>query len=102
MLAVIRHGDRTPKQKMKMKVTQVGGLQAIERLPKAHLPCFKVLCAWLLPEVVGLKHKRESSREQQTPPWATGPRLWLIAYGCQRCATLTIGKAALEEALTER
>ena len=25
MLAVIRHGDRTPKQKMKMKVTQVGG-----------------------------------------------------------------------------
>lgn len=23
MLAVIRHGDRTPKQKMKMKVTQV-------------------------------------------------------------------------------
>ena len=25
VLAVIRHGDRTPKQKMKMKVTQVGG-----------------------------------------------------------------------------
>ena len=24
MLAVVRHGDRTPKQKMKMKVTQVG------------------------------------------------------------------------------
>ncbi len=25
VLAVIRHGDRTPKQKMKMKVSQVGG-----------------------------------------------------------------------------
>ena len=24
VLAVIRHGDRTPKQKMKMKVTQAG------------------------------------------------------------------------------
>lgn len=24
VLAVVRHGDRTPKQKMKMKVTQVG------------------------------------------------------------------------------
>jgi hypothetical protein len=25
VLAVVRHGDRTPKQKMKMPVTQVGG-----------------------------------------------------------------------------
>lgn len=25
VLAIIRHGDRTPKQKMKMKVTQVRG-----------------------------------------------------------------------------
>ena len=25
VLAVVRHGDRTPKQKMKMKVTQVRG-----------------------------------------------------------------------------
>jgi Histidine phosphatase superfamily (branch 2) len=25
VLAVVRHGDRTPKQKMKMTVTQVGG-----------------------------------------------------------------------------
>ena len=28
VLAVIRHGDRTPKQKMKMKVTQAGALPA--------------------------------------------------------------------------
>ncbi len=24
VLAVVRHGDRTPKQKMKMKITQAG------------------------------------------------------------------------------
>ena len=30
VLAVIRHGDRTPKQKMKMKVTQVGALPAYQ------------------------------------------------------------------------
>ena len=29
MLAVVRHGDRTPKQKMKMKVTQVGSRSAV-------------------------------------------------------------------------
>ena len=30
VLAVIRHGDRTPKQKMKMKVTQAGALSSCE------------------------------------------------------------------------
>ena len=29
MLAVARHGDRTPKQKMKMKVVQVGEHRAV-------------------------------------------------------------------------
>ena len=29
VLAVVRHGDRTPKQKMKMKVTQVGNCSAV-------------------------------------------------------------------------
>ena len=31
VLAVIRHGDRTPKQKMKMKVTQAGAPPAAQK-----------------------------------------------------------------------
>lgn len=42
MLAVIRHGDRTPKQKMKMKVTQVRGNFTAAwacTMPLTALPC---------------------------------------------------------------
>lgn len=35
VLAVVRHGDRTPKQKMKMKITQVC------------IPCSKNVCYFL-------------------------------------------------------
>lgn len=30
MLAIVRHGDRTPKQKMKMKITQVCRVPSLE------------------------------------------------------------------------
>lgn len=39
VLAVIRHGDRTPKQKMKMKVTQVTLMHITQQLPARLLVC---------------------------------------------------------------
>ena len=43
MLAIIRHGDRTPKQKMKIKVTQVA-----QKTP-ASLPALCPRCPTTLP-----------------------------------------------------
>ena len=47
MLAVVRHGDRTPKQKMKMKVTQVQAqlhTTGLAECSPKELACEKLAC----------------------------------------------------------
>ena len=59
VLAVVRHGDRTPKQKMKMTVTQARPLRGISVWPE------------------------NACRFRQT--WPSGPRRWVQVFRSFLC-----------------